>query len=268
MNISPAITDSHCHLDFPDFADELDSIISRAQAAGVHRMVTICTKLQNEPSVRAIAEQYAPVFYAAGIHPMSAADEPLVKLDELLAFCEHKKMVGIGETGLDYYYSSDSAEIQKASLLVHICAAQQSGLPLIIHARAADEDIADILSAEYKNAPYPCVMHCFSSGETLARRCLDLGFYLSLSGITAFPKSDQLRAIFKLAPQERLLVETDSPYLAPPPHRGRRNEPAYVALTARAAADFFGQDYAAFAVQVEKNFNQLFAKAAAYEATQ
>ena len=177
-------------------------------------------------------------------------------------------MVGIGETGLDYYYSSDSAEIQKTSLLVHIRAAQQSGLPLIIHARAADEDIADILSAEYKNAPYSCVMHCFSSGETLARRCLDLGFYLSLSGITAFPKSDQLRAIFKLAPQERLLVETDSPYLTPPPHRGRRNEPAYVALTARAAADFFGQDYAAFAAQVEKNFNQLFAKAAAYEAAQ
>ena len=268
MNISPAITDSHCHLDFPDFADELDTIISRAQAAGVHRMVTICTKLQNEPSVRAIAARYAPVFYAAGTHPMSAADEPLVTLDELLALCKHKKMVGIGETGLDYHYSSDSAEIQKTSLLVHIRAAQQSGLPLIIHARAADEDIADILSAEYKNAPYSCVMHCFSSGETLARRCLDLGFYLSLSGITAFPKSDQLRAIFKFVPQERLLVETDSPYLAPPPHRGRRNEPAYVALTARAAATFFGQEYAAFAAQVEKNFNRLFVKAAAYETMQ
>ena len=268
MSIQPMITDSHCHLDFPDLADELDSIISRAQAAGVHRMVTICTKVQNEPSVRAIATRYAPVFYAAGTHPMSAADEPLVKLDELLELCKHKKMVAIGETGLDYHYSSDSAEIQKTSLLVHICAAQQSGLPLIIHARAADEEIADILSAEYKNAPYSCVMHCFSSGETLARTCLDLGFYLSLSGITTFPKSDQLRRIFKLAPQEQLLVETDSPYLAPPPHRGKRNEPAYAALTARAAAAFFGQDYSMFAEQVEKNFNRLFKKAAAYEATQ
>ena len=261
MNIPPAITDSHCHLDFPDFADELDSVISRAQAAGVHRMVTICTKLQNEPSVRAIAEQYAPVFYAAGTHPMSAADEPLVTLDELLALCEHKKMVGIGETGLDYHYSSDSAEIQKTSLLVHIRASQQSGLPLIIHARAADEDIADILSAEYKNAPYSCVMHCFSSGETLARRCLDLGFYLSLSGITAFPKSDQLRAIFKLAPQERLLVETDSPYLAPPPHRGKRNEPAYSAHTAQKGAEIFGLEYSKFAAQLEQNFERLFFKA-------
>lgn len=264
----PHITDSHCHLDFPDFDTERNAVIQRAVDAGVHRMVTICTRLKNEPQVRQIAETYGPVFYAAGTHPMSAAEEPLTSVDELVRLSQHPKFVGIGETGLDYHYTADSKDIQKQSLLIHIQAAQRTGLPLIIHARDADQDMADILTSEYRNAPYSCVMHCFSSSAELARAALDLGFYLSMSGITAFPKSQDLRDIFAAAPIDRILVETDSPYLAPPPHRGRRNEPAYVALTARAAADFFGQDYAAFAAQVEKNFNQLFVKAAAYQATQ
>ncbi|MEX5563069.1 TatD family hydrolase [Pseudophaeobacter sp. 1A16562] len=262
----PQITDSHCHLDFPDFAGELDQVIARATEAGVTRMVTICTKMKNEPSVRAIAETHAPVFYAAGTHPMSAADEPLVSVDELVALAKHPKFVGIGETGLDYHYTADSAEIQQVSLRNHIAAARETGLPLIIHARAADDDMARILSEEMKNGSYSCVMHCFSSSAELGRAALDLGFYLSMSGIAAFPKSQELRDIFAAAPIDRILVETDAPYLAPPPHRGKRNEPAYSALTAKVGAEAFGMDYADFAAQTQENFDRLFWKAAQYQA--
>ncbi|APE43922.1 LuxR family transcriptional regulator [Sulfitobacter alexandrii] len=263
--MTPQITDSHCHLDFPDFAGQLPQVVERAAEAGVTRMVTICTRLRNEPAVRAIAESHAPVFYAAGTHPMSAAEEPLASVDDLLALTRHPKMVGIGETGLDYHYTSDSAEIQKTSLRVHIAAARESGLPLIIHARDADDDMATILSEEYANGPFGCVMHCFSSSAALARTALDLGFYLSMSGITAFPKSDALRDIFAEAPLDRILVETDAPYLAPPPHRGKTNEPAFTAHTARRAADTFGLDYAEFAARTQANFDRLFSKAARYE---
>lgn len=263
---TPHITDSHCHLDFPDFDGERGQIIADAAAAGVTRMVTICTKLKNEPQVRAIAEQYAPVFYAAGTHPMSAASEPLASVDELVALAKHPKFVGIGETGLDYHYTADSAEVQQRSLRIHIDAARQTGLPLIIHARAADDDMARILAEEHANGAYSCVMHCFSSSPELARAALDLGFYLSMSGISAFPKSQELRDIFAAAPVDRVLVETDAPYLAPPPHRGRRNEPAYTAHTARVGAEVFGMDYADFAAQTQANFDRLFYKAAAYKA--
>ncbi|MCL4135001.1 UNVERIFIED_CONTAM: hypothetical protein GTU68_060731, partial [Idotea baltica] len=172
--------------------------------------------------------------------------------------------VGIGESGLDYHYTSESADIQKQSLRIHIQAAQETGLPLIIHNRASDEDMADILSTAYRKKPYSCVMHCFSSSAELAKIAIDLGFYLSMSGIAAFPKSTDLRDIFKAAPLDRILVETDSPYLAPPPHRGRRNEPSFVAHTARIAADSFDMDYADFAAQTTQNFDRLFAKAAAW----
>lgn len=256
------IVDSHCHLDFPDFASELPDVIARANAAGVARMVTICTRLRNEPKVRAIAEAYPSVFYAAGTHPMSAAEEPLATVDELVALAQHPKFVGIGETGLDYHYSGDSAEVQKTSLRIHIQAAQETGLSLIIHARSADDDMAQILTNGYRQRPYGCVMHCFSSSPELARAALDLGFYLSMSGITAFPKSSDLRAIFKSAPIDRILLETDSPYLAPPPYRGRRNEPAYTAFTARAAATLFEMSETDFAAQTTANFNRLFPKAA------
>ena len=257
----PLITDSHCHLDFPDFEGQIGNFVAKAAEAGVHRMVTICTKLRNEPLVRTIAEAHAPIFYAAGTHPMSAADEPLATVEELVKLSTHPKFVGIGETGLDYHYTADSAEIQKTSLRVHIQAAQETGLPLIIHARAADEDMARILSEEYANAPYSCVMHCFSSSSELAKAALDLGFYLSMSGIAAFPKSQELRDIFASAPVDRILVETDAPYLAPPPFRGKRNEPSYVAHTARKGAEVFGMDYTDFAAQTEANFERLFSKA-------
>ena len=258
----PQIVDSHCHLDFPDFEGELDQVIARARAAGVGRMVTICTRRANLPRVRAIAEAHEGVSFAFGIHPMSAADEPLITVDELVAAAAHPKMVGIGETGLDYHYTADSAEVQRVSLGVHIEAAQETGLPLIIHARAADDDMARILTEAHRRKPYGCVMHCFSSSAELARAALDLGFYLSMSGIAAFPKSGELRDIFAAAPLDRILVETDSPYLAPPPHRGRRNEPAYTALTAQVGADLFGLTLADFAAATSANFDRVFPRAA------
>ena len=266
MTQPPSITDSHCHLDFPDFDADRGAFIQNALDAGVMRMVTICTRLRQEPGVRAIAEAHDPVFYAAGTHPMSAAQEPLATADELIALSAHPKFVGIGETGLDYHYTADGADVQRASLRIHIAAARDTGLPLIIHARDADDDMARILTEEYRNGAFSCVMHCFSSGAELARAALDLGFYLSMSGIAAFPKSHDLRAIFAAATVDRILVETDAPYLAPPPHRGKRNEPAYVAHTARAGAAVFGMDYAEFAAQTERNFDRLFSKAARYKA--
>lgn len=263
--VVPQIVDSHCHLDFADFDAERADVIGRAVDAGVSRMITICTRLRLEPQVRAIAQDFAPVFYAAGTHPMSAADEPMATVNELIALTAHPKMVGIGESGLDYHYTAETADVQKQSLLVHIQAAQETGLPLIIHNRASDVDMIDILGAAYKEKPFTCVMHCFSSSAELARVAIDLGFYLSMSGIAAFPKSQELRDIFASAPVDRILVETDSPYLAPPPHRGRRNEPAYTAHTAKVGAEVFGLSYDDFAAQTSANFDRLFAKAAGWK---
>lgn len=259
----PRLVDSHCHLDFPDFTDGLDAVLARAAAAGVTRMVTICTRLRLEPQVRAIAEAHPGVTYAAGTHPMHVADEPMATLEALVALAAHPKFVGIGETGLDYHYTAETAALQATSLRLHIEAARQTGLPLIIHARGADDDIARILAEEHRAGPFACVMHCFTSGRALAEAALDLGFYLSMSGITAFPKSTELRAIFADCPLDRVLVETDSPYLAPPPHRGRRCEPAYVALTAQVAAGVWGLNLAEFAAITSANFDRLFTKAAA-----
>jgi len=257
----PEIVDSHCHLDFPDFNTDLPDLLTRARAAGVTRMVTICTRLRHEPRVRAIAETHDGVFYAAGTHPMSAAEEPLATVDDLVALARHPKFVGIGETGLDYHYTADTAAIQKTSLRLHIEAAQITGLPLIIHARAADDDMAAILTEGMKTAPFGCVMHCFSSGPALARAALDLGFYLSMSGIATFPKSGALRDIFAAAPPDRILLETDSPYLAPIPHRGKRNEPAYTAFTAKTGAALYGMTIAEFAARTTANFDRLFTRA-------
>jgi TatD DNase family protein len=266
MTAPPRITDSHTHLDFPDFAGEVDAVGARAAEAGVHRMVTICTKLRLEPQVRALAEAHEGVFYAAGTHPMSAAAEPMATAADLVALARHPKFVGVGETGLDYHYTAETKAVQQESLRVHIEAARVTGLPLIIHARDADADMARILTEEHRAGAYTCVMHCFSSGPALAEAALGLGFYLSMSGIAAFPKSDALRAILAQAPLDRILLETDAPYLAPPPHRGRRNEPAYTAHTARKGAEIFGLDYPAFAAATEANFDRLFWKAARWSA--
>jgi TatD DNase family protein len=258
------ITDSHCHLDFPDFEPERDQVVARAVEAGVTRMVTICTRLRQEPQVRALAERYDPVFYAAGTHPMSAADEPMATVDALVALARHPKFVGIGETGLDYHYTAESKDVQQESLRLHIEAARQTDLPLIIHSRDADDDMARILSEEYQAGAYTCVMHCFSSSAALARAATDLGFYLSMSGIAAFPRSSELREIFAAAPVDRILVETDAPYLAPPPHRGRRNEPAFTLHTAQVGAEVFGMDWPDFAAQTQVNFDRLFWKVPAW----
>lgn len=255
------IVDSHCHLDFPDFEGEVDQIIARAHAAGVQRMVTICTRMENEPKVRTLVEAHACLFYAAGTHPMRAHEDPMITVDQLKALAQHPKFVGIGETGLDYHYTAESKDVQQQSLRLHITAAQETGLPLIIHARGADDDMAAILTETFRERPYGCVMHCFSSGEALAKAALELGFYLSMSGIAAFPRSTELREIFKATPLDRILLETDSPYLAPPPHRGRRNEPAYTAHTAKVGADLFDMTLQAFAAQTTQNFDRLFTRA-------
>jgi TatD DNase family protein len=259
--MTPLLTDSHCHLDFPDFDGEHDDIIARAAAAGVHRMVTICTKMAALPIVQGLAERYDTVFFAAGTHPMSAESAEFVTAADLIDLSRHPKFVGIGETGLDYHYTPDSADIQKRAFAEHIIAAQETQLPLIIHARAADQDMIDILQKAYAEKPFSCVLHCFSSGPELAAAGIEMGFYLSMSGIAAFPKSQDLRDIFASAPLDRILVETDSPYLAPPPHRGKRNEPAYVAHTAAKGAEVFGLTLAEFAAATEANFERLFWKA-------
>ncbi len=263
--MTPEITDSHCHLDSADFDGEIPDLIARAAAAGVTRMVTICTKLKNEPAVRAIAEAHAPIFFAAATHPMSAAEEPMASVAQLVQIASHPKMVGIGESGLDYFYTEDSKAVQQESLRIHIEAARQTALPLIIHARSADEDMAQILTDEHKAGAFSCVLHCFSSGPQLAQAALDLGFYLSMSGITTFKKSQALRDIFAAAPVDRILVETDAPYLAPMPFRGKRNEPAYTAHTAQIGAEVFGMDYKDFAAQTQTNFDRLFTKVANWQ---
>ncbi|MFN3992729.1 MAG: TatD family hydrolase [Tabrizicola flagellatus] len=258
----PDLVDSHCHLDFPDLIGETEAILARARAAGVNRVVTICTRLRNEPTVRALAETHPGVFYAAGTHPMSAHEEPMATVEALVALARHPRFVGIGETGLDYHYTAETKAIQQVSLRLHIEAAQETGLPLIIHARDADEDMERILGEGMARKPYACVMHCFSSGPRLAEAALEMGFTLSISGIAAFPKSQALRDIFARAPLDRLILETDSPYLAPPPFRGKRNEPAYVAHTARALAPVFGLGLGEFAAITTANFDRLFPRAA------
>jgi TatD DNase family protein len=262
---APEITDSHCHLDFPDFDGEVGAVVARAAEAGVTRMVSIATRLRSVPQVQALAEAHDPIFFAAATHPMSAAEEPMATVEDLVALAAHPKFVGIGETGLDYHYTAETRAAQQESLAVHIEAARQTGLPLIIHARDADDDMARILTEAHRAGPFSVLLHCFSSGPDLARAALEIGGYLSMSGIAAFPKSTALREIFASAPVERILVETDSPYLAPPPHRGRRNEPAFTADTARVGAEVFGLSYADFAARTQANFDRLFAKAAAWK---
>ncbi len=238
----PMLVDSHCHLDFPDFAAERDAVIGRARAAGVETMLTICTRLDQFDGVRAIAEAYDGIWCSVGAHPHEAADHAPLLTEQLLALTEHPKVVGIGETGLDFHYDLSPRDIQERVFRVHIAASRASGLPLIIHAREADREIARILEEE---RPPPGVLHCFSSGRALAETAIALGFYVSISGIVTFRNAEELRAIVRDLPLDRLLVETDAPYLAPVPYRGKRNEPAFVAATAAAVAALKGARSAA-----------------------
>ncbi len=234
------LIDSHCHLDFPDFSDGRDLVIARAKAAGVGRMVTISTRVRRFDQVRAIAETHDEVWCSVGTHPHNAAEELDVTAAELVALSRHPRCVAIGEAGLDYFYDKSPREAQARGLRTHIAASRETGLPLVIHSRDADADMASILEEETGKGAFPFVLHCFSSGAGVAQIGVQLGGYVSFSGILTFKKSDELRAIARNVPRDRLLVETDAPYLAPQPFRGKRNEPAYVAHTATVLADTIG----------------------------
>lgn len=258
----PALTDTHCHLDFPDFSDEIEAVVARAGAAGVRRMITISTRVRKIETYRALAERFPNVWFSAGTHPHNAAEETDITLADVLKAADHPKCVAIGEGGLDYHYDKSPRDQQAASFRMQIEAARQTGLPLVIHARAADEAMIAILEEEMARGRFKAVLHCFSSGAELARRGVALGLYLSFSGILTFRNSEELRAIAAEAPEERLLVETDAPYLAPVPHRGKRNEPAFTAHTAAVLASVRGQPLEALAPVLEANTERLFSRLA------
>ncbi|GHB34234.1 LuxR family transcriptional regulator [Pseudovibrio japonicus] len=254
------LVDSHCHLDFPDFAEERDQIIERAHEAGVKLMVTICTRVRRFQQIKEIAETYDSVYCSVGTHPHQAGEETDVTAEELIELAKHPKVVAIGEAGLDYFYDHAPREAQEKVLRTHINAARETQLPLVIHSRDADEDMMRILEEEMKIGRFPALLHCFSSGKELAMKGLELGLYVSFSGILTFKRSTELREIAAELPMDRLLVETDAPYLAPQPWRGKRNEPAYVAHTNKVLAEALGVSEKEMATATTANFLRLFSK--------
>lgn len=254
------LIDSHCHLDFPDFADDLDGVIERARAAGVERMITIGTKVSKAPGVAAIAERYPNVFFTVGTHPHEAAGEDAEDFDAMRALARHPKCVGLGEAGLDYHYDSAPRDVAARVFRGHIALARELDLPLVIHTRDADADMGAILTQEMGQGRFMALLHCFTASRALAETALGLGLSISFSGVVTFKKSDDLRAIARDVPLDRILVETDAPYLAPTPHRGRRNEPAFVALTARAVAEARGITLEALAEATRANTHAVFRK--------
>lgn len=255
--------DSHCHLDFPEFAPELDAVVARARAAGVVRMVTIGTRLSAFAPVCAVAERFPEVYCSVGVHPHEAEKEGAHATPEkLVALAAHEKVVGIGETGLDFYYDHSPRGAQEAAFRNHIAAARQTGLPLIVHTRNAEEATARVLREEMAKGAFSGLIHCFTSSAQLAEDALDLGFYISFSGIVTFKKAEELRAVAARVPIDRLLIETDAPYLAPVPHRGKRNEPAFVVKTAEAIAGLRGMSAEALGAATCENFFRLFRRVA------
>ncbi|MDX7953383.1 TatD family hydrolase [Lichenihabitans sp. Uapishka_5] len=254
------LVDSHCHLDFPDFADELDAVVERAKQAGVGRLITISTRVAQFPTISALAERFAEVFCTVGTHPLQAAEEPDVTTEDLVRLSAHPRCVGIGEAGLDYHYDKAPRDLAARAFRTHIAAARQTGLPLVIHSRDADDDMAAILRDEHARGAFPAVLHCFTSGAALARTGVELGLSISFSGVLTFKNSGALREIAAAVPLDRLLVETDAPFLAPMPHRGKRNEPAYVAETARVLAEVKGIGFEALAAATTANVHRLFNK--------
>lgn len=254
------LVDSHCHLDFPDFGDERADLVARAVAAGVRQMITISTRVRRFDQVLAVAEEFAPVFCSVGTHPHNAGEETDVTAADLVRLSQHPKVVAIGEAGLDYHYDKAPRDAQAAGLRVHIAAARETGLPLVIHARSADQDMADILTDETGKGAFPFVLHCFSSGRDLAMTGVELGGYVSFSGIVTFKNSTELRDIARAVPHDRLLVETDAPYLAPVPFRGQRNEPSFVTRTAAVLAQTIGVTAAEIARLTTNNAFRLFSK--------
>ncbi|MBK1838027.1 TatD family hydrolase [Azospirillum sp. YIM B02556] len=258
------LVDSHCHLDFPDFAEELDAVVDRARQAGIGRMVTICTYISRFDRILAVAERYDDILCTVGVHPHQAAEEfAITTVDTLVELSRHPKVIGLGETGLDYFYDKSPRDQQRECFRRHIRASLETGLPLIVHTRDADDDTMRIVKEEAAGQPVKGLLHCFSSGRALAEEAVEYGFTLSLSGIVTFKKSEELRAIVKDVPLDRILVETDAPYLAPIPFRGKRNEPAYVAHTAACVAEVKGVSAEELARATTDNFFRLFDKAVA-----
>lgn len=255
------LVDHHCHLDFPQFAADLDGVVARARAAGVGTIVTISTRIRRFPDIIAIAERFPDVWCSVGTHPHQADEERGIDTKEIVRLCRHPKVVAIGEAGLDYFYKHASPEAQAEGFRRHIAAARETGLPLEIHTRDADADTLAIIEDEHAKGAFPAILHCFTGGRRLALRAVELGLYVSFSGVVSFRKSDELRAIAAEVPLERLLVETDAPFLAPEPYRGRTNEPAYVVHTAEAVARARGITLAELAAATTENFFRLFAKA-------
>ena len=254
------LIDSHCHLDFPDFHEDFAGVLSRARGAGVARMITISTRVAHVAKIRTIAEAHSDIAYTVGTHPNHAYEEPDVALETLLSEAHHPKCVAIGEAGLDYHYDKTPRDIAKRVFATHIEAARQSGLPLVIHSRDCDADMAAMLRAEMAKGAFKAVLHCFTASEMLAQTGLELGLYISFSGVLTFKSAHALRAIAKSVPSERMLVETDSPYLAPTPFRGGRNEPAYVVETAKVLAEVRGMSLSALAQATTQNCQRLFEK--------
>lgn len=254
------LVDSHCHLDFPDFEEDLDDIIARAKSAGVGRMVTICTRVKEFDPILSIAERFNEVYCSVGTHPNNADEETDITYENIIEYTNHNKVVAIGEAGLDYYYDKAKPINQSNSLRIHIKVARETGLPLVIHARDADNDMIEILETESEIGRFPAILHCYSSGPALAKVGLKLGHYVSFSGILTFKNAQEIRDIAAEVPMDRLLVETDAPYLAPAPHRGRRNEPAFTVHTAEVLAEVKGVSFDEIAAQTTNNFFDLFKK--------
>ena len=255
------LVDSHCHLDYPELAGDLAGVLARAESAGVGTLLSIGTRLDRFAGVVAIAEAQANVFCTVGVHPHEAGDEGQSTPDRILDIVRHPKVVGIGETGLDYYYEHSPRDAQIASFRAHIAAARLAKLPVVVHTRDADADTAEILADEYRKGPFTGLIHCFTSTAALAQAALDIGFYISFSGIVTFKSAAAIAEVARLVPSDRLLVETDAPFLAPVPKRGKTNEPAFVGYTAAKLADIRGIGVETLAAETTANFFRLFCKA-------
>jgi len=254
------IVDSHCHLDFPDFSGELDAVVARARAAGVVRMVTISTRIAQQSALLTIAGRFPDVYCSVGTHPHYASEEPEFTVGDLIARTRPDKVVALGEAGLDFHYNRSPADLQERGFRNHIAAARETGLPLVIHTRDADDATARILEEEMGKGAFSAVLHCFTGGPDLARCAIALGLFISFTGILTFKASGPLRAIAAELPEDRILVETDAPYLAPGRFRGKRNEPAYVVETAKVLAETRGATFDEIATATTDNFFRLFAK--------
>ncbi|WP_341760647.1 TatD family hydrolase [Candidatus Endowatersipora endosymbiont of Watersipora subatra] len=254
------LVDSHCHLDFPDFSEDIDNVVRRARAAGINRIVTICTRVNRFNKVRMLAQRYDDVFCSVGTHPHNVDEEPDVTSHQLMSLSDHPKVVAIGESGLDFHYEKSLRASQRRSFLLHIDAARQTGLPLVIHSRNADSDMIRILDDENADQSFSAVLHCFSSSLRLAECVIDLGLYISFSGILTFKNSQNICDIASNLPKNRVILETDSPYLTPVPKRGERNEPSFTIYTAKVLAKIWKVESEDVWRMTTDNFFNLFSK--------